>query len=68
MEDNFEKRKNVGPARVFGPPSPLDFSRCSSNSATNELADNNKRRFLEVSFKATSLLAVNHPGGVGSPK
>ena len=60
MEDNFAKRKTVGPARTFGPPAPSDFSWCSLNSATNELADNNKRRFLEVSFRASSLLAVNH--------
>ena len=31
-EDNFAKRKNVGPARTFGPPAPSDFSWCSSNS------------------------------------
>ena len=60
-EDNFAKRKNVGPARTFGPPAPSDFRWCSWNSATNELADNNQRRFVEVPFKATSLFVVNHP-------
>ena len=60
-EDNFAKRKNVSPARTFGPPAPSDFCWCSWNSATNELADNNQRRFVEVPFKATSLFVVNHP-------
>ena len=46
MEDNFAKRKNVGPARTFGPPAPSDFSWCSLNTTTNELADNKNSHIL----------------------